>query len=205
MKNQVTSVEQSKRLLELGVPAEKASIYWQRFVGDSNRELPDNSGVWVLVLEPLRDKRYECVPAFTVVDLLGMLPKTIEEYGHLCELAFRKRRHGYGIEYVCPFDVFVVSFNFCNTAIDALEYAVEWFAKKRTITQLRISNEQWITEYLKGKDYTSPTEIGRAHAQMFGINSLSHHSAWASPICRRMVEKGLLIRNDKGHYKLNKQ
>lgn len=72
------------------------------------------------------------------------------------------------------------------------------------MTQLRISNEQWITEYLKGKDYTSLTEIGRAHAKALNILSPTHHSAWASPICKRMVEKGLLIRNDKGHYKLNK-
>lgn len=30
MANQVTSVEQSKRLLELGVPAENASMVWER-------------------------------------------------------------------------------------------------------------------------------------------------------------------------------
>lgn len=29
MKNQVTSIEQSKRLIELGVPAEKASMVWE--------------------------------------------------------------------------------------------------------------------------------------------------------------------------------
>ena len=29
MKDQVTSIEQSKRLIELGVPADKASIVWE--------------------------------------------------------------------------------------------------------------------------------------------------------------------------------
>lgn len=29
MKDQVTSIEQSRRLLELGVPAEKASMVWE--------------------------------------------------------------------------------------------------------------------------------------------------------------------------------
>lgn len=36
MKNQVTSIEQSKRLIELGVPAEKASMVWEM-----GEELPD--------------------------------------------------------------------------------------------------------------------------------------------------------------------
>lgn len=64
--------------------------------------------------------------------------------------------------------------------------------------------EQWIIDYLRGKDYTSPSQIGIAHACSFGFRD-SHHSAWASPICLRMVEKGLLLRNEKGHYKLNNQ
>ena len=29
MKDQVTSIEQSKRLIELGVPADKASMVWE--------------------------------------------------------------------------------------------------------------------------------------------------------------------------------
>ncbi len=63
-------------------------------------------------------------------------------------------------------------------------------------------NEEWIIEYLKGKDYVSPTIIGLEHAKAFGLLGL-HHSCWASPICLRMVKEGLLLRNRKGHYKLN--
>lgn len=29
MKNQVTNIEQSKRLIEMGVPADKASMVWE--------------------------------------------------------------------------------------------------------------------------------------------------------------------------------
>lgn len=36
MKEQVTSIEQSKRLIELGVPAEKASMVWDTKNGQNN-------------------------------------------------------------------------------------------------------------------------------------------------------------------------
>ena len=39
-------------------------------------------------------------------------------------------------------------------------------------------------------------------ARTFGFSG-AHHSCWASPICLRLVEKGLLLRNKKGRYKLN--
>lgn len=63
-------------------------------------------------------------------------------------------------------------------------------------------SEEWIISYLKGKDYVSPSVIGKTHPQAFGFSE-THHSSWASPICLRLVKKGLLLRNDKGHYKLN--
>lgn len=53
----------------------------------------------------------------------------------------------------------------------------------------------FILKYLRGKEWTSPTEIGKAYRK--GL-----HSAWASPRCRKLVEKGLLERNAKGWYKL---
>lgn len=191
MENQVTSIEQSRRLLELGVPAEKASMCWSEIAGE-RRLIMKVPGPYV-------------VPAFTVADLLGMLPITMTEQGYLCEFSLKRMGDSYGVEYDCYSANFCVSFLFCNTAIEALEYAVERFAKKRVIAKSRISNEQWIAEYLQGKDYTSPTVIGKAHAMAFNILSLNHHSAWASPICKRMVKKGILIRNEKGQYKLNRQ
>ena len=64
--------------------------------------------------------------------------------------------------------------------------------------------EQWIIDYLRGKDYTSPSQLGIAHSISF-VFRYSHNSSWASTICLRMVEKGLLLRNEKGHYKLNER
>lgn len=46
----------------------------------------------------------------------------------------------------------------------------------------------------QGRDWVSPTEIGGA------ING--GHSSVGSPVCKEMVDLGLVERNDKGHYKL---
>lgn len=77
MKDQVTSIEQSRRLLELGVPAERASMVWTSC-----------SNEWHLSVLPHYRASKECIdsgvstPAFTVVDLLEMLPAGIT-YGRM--------------------------------------------------------------------------------------------------------------------------
>ena len=57
--------------------------------------------------------------------------------------------------------------------------------------------EQWVMDYLQDTDWTSPTDIGRA----YGVS----HSAWASPRCLSLVKKGLLERNERGHYRRTMQ
>jgi hypothetical protein len=52
-----------------------------------------------------------------------------------------------------------------------------------------------VLAYLTGKDWTSPTDIGR------NVWGWPHHSATASPVCKRMVAIGLLERNSKGLYR----
>ncbi len=68
MKAQVTSIEQSKRLIELGVPASRASMKW---IGDMFVRPCDYSAVDTL----------ETIPAFTVVDLLEVI-KPIDNIGN---------------------------------------------------------------------------------------------------------------------------
>lgn len=78
MKNQVTSIEQSRRLLELGVPAEKASMIYQSHY---------TQGVPKLYAQPYQRNGYppkekireDVIPAFTVADLLEMMPEFIGE------------------------------------------------------------------------------------------------------------------------------
>lgn len=79
MKEQVTSIEQSKRLIELGVPAHKASMVWDpnyRFDSATRQFIP--TVVYDLCM---KHKAYtiikeELIPAFTIADLIAILPTT---------------------------------------------------------------------------------------------------------------------------------
>lgn len=89
MENQVTSLEQSQRLLELGVPAENASMVWN--ICRAKWSLQE----WHLEYTPVGGRCVgdetsitQTLPAFTVADLLGMLPFKIEYYGMEMFLSF---------------------------------------------------------------------------------------------------------------------
>lgn len=87
MIDQVTSVEQSKRLLEMGVPAEKASMVWcdYRNLGDE-----ENSYKLVLADQIVEADFAEYIPAFTVADLLELLSFEIDADCGLCYLEIKK-------------------------------------------------------------------------------------------------------------------
>lgn len=74
MKEQVTSIEQSKRLIELGVPAEMASMVWDTISLASHPILRE----WDTSTDTKRWQvdRVGHVPAFTVADLIAILPTT---------------------------------------------------------------------------------------------------------------------------------
>lgn len=80
MKDQVTSIEQSKRLIELGVPAEKASMVWEMDEDCARLKIWNTDKETRRVLHNKYPNYY--VPAFTVADLMGMLPAEIT-YGRL--------------------------------------------------------------------------------------------------------------------------
>lgn len=89
MKDQVTSIDQSKRLIELGVPAEKASMIYQSHF---------TQGVPKLYAQPYQRNGYppkekireDVVPAFTVADLLGkVLPNVIQDAHNTYELTLK--------------------------------------------------------------------------------------------------------------------
>lgn len=83
MKDQVTSIEQSRRLLELGVPAEKASMVWEYWINhDFSKDVPEE--VFYNLNTKTNREADSCdrdIPAFTVADLLGMLPPDIPAVG----------------------------------------------------------------------------------------------------------------------------
>lgn len=89
MKNQVTSIVQSKRLIDLGVPAEKASMIYQSHF---------TQGVPKLYAQPYQRNGYppkekireDVVPAFTVADLLEkVLPNVIQDAHNTYELTLK--------------------------------------------------------------------------------------------------------------------
>ena len=102
MTDQVTSIEQSKRLIELGVPAEKASMVWLAPIDLNEYYLTTKMGYCC------PDERD--IPAFTVADLLGLLPPKIS-----CQDPsdgnFRMRRYmgENGIEWVVDYDRFIAN------------------------------------------------------------------------------------------------
>lgn len=80
MKDQVTSIEQSKRLIELGVPADKASMVWELAhgaAGEINYELKIWQECKLDKILAYQEFPESFIPAFTVADLLEVLPKAI--------------------------------------------------------------------------------------------------------------------------------
>lgn len=85
MTDQVTSIEQSKRLIDLGVPAEKASMVWATCSGKYHLSvLPHYKAT------PEYIKSGESIPAFTVADLLEkVLPNVIQDAHNTYELTLK--------------------------------------------------------------------------------------------------------------------
>lgn len=69
LENQVTSLELSKRLKELGVK-QGSAFYWYFSIDDNKWKITDN--------ELLKDERWEWCSSFTVAELGKMLPRSIE-------------------------------------------------------------------------------------------------------------------------------
>lgn len=79
MKNQVTSIGQSKRLIELGAPAEKASMVWEVDEDCARLKIWNTDKQTRRVLHNKYPNYY--VPAFTVADLLILLSDMAEKCG----------------------------------------------------------------------------------------------------------------------------
>lgn len=84
MTDQVTSIEQSKRLIELGVPADKASMVWEwgwvcGTVDEENYELKIWQECKLDKILAYQEFPESFIPAFTVADLLAVLPKVMED------------------------------------------------------------------------------------------------------------------------------
>ncbi len=125
MKDQVTSIEQSKRLIELGVPAEKASMVWE-WLSDVVDETNYGLKIWrecrmdkILAYQEFPES---FIPAFTVADLLGLLPPKIS-WQDPSDGNFRMRRYmgENGIEWVVDYDRFIANdVSIINVLVEAI-------------------------------------------------------------------------------------
>lgn len=68
---------------------------------------------------------------------------------------------------------------------------------------MKVKTKKRVLDYLTEKSpaWVSPTEIGYEVGGLTKIGS-QRHSAWASPICKRLVQDGCVVRNSRGHYRL---
>lgn len=61
-------------------------------------------------------------------------------------------------------------------------------------------SQQLALQYLQSKSpaYVSPTEVGREVGKQLG--KPGRHSAFGTPLCTKLVNAGLAVRNEAGHY-----
>lgn len=115
MTDQVTSIGQSKRLIEMGVPADKASMVWLAPMGTNEYHLTTKIGYCC------PDERD--IPAFTVADLLGII-KSINVFGNpiIEKIGDSRWRFEFGAITGEP----EYGFNECQNIVELLVGRIEW-------------------------------------------------------------------------------
>lgn len=133
MKQQVTSIEQSKRLIELGVPAEMVSMIWfpEYKIGDNKLPIyPAGTYELVMKYKSYGDMEDKVIPAFTVADLIIMLPAICGDFIiGLGEVEKNNKFIFYEVsEYVIGkgFECAKTVYFFENSLVESCVEAIEW-------------------------------------------------------------------------------
>lgn len=122
MKEQVTSIEQSKRLIELGVPAEKASMVWDTIT-------PASRPILRVAFDADVDTRrwkvdnINSIPAFTVADLIAILPTTCGGFQIGLDRVRNDSTHIFYEDYA---DSSHIIFFIENSLVESCVKAIEW-------------------------------------------------------------------------------
>lgn len=136
MKNYVTSIEQSRRLLELGVPAEKASMIYQSHFTQGEPKLYAQP-YQVNGYPPKEKIREDVVPAFTVANLLeSVIPSLIDDGYCIYKLVLEASFASKWILYYKPVsdpDLPILDVKKGDILIDILCDCVEFLKKNRCI------------------------------------------------------------------------
>lgn len=125
MKDQVTSFEQSKRLIETGVPAQKASMVWEMDEDCARLKIWNMDKKARRILHNKYPDYY--VPAYTVADLLGII-KPIDICPDMYTPCLEK--NGDEGEWVFEFGQILgdedFGYGFNHSLIDLLVGRIEW-------------------------------------------------------------------------------
>lgn len=126
MIDQVTSIEQSKRLLELGVPAEKACMVWfpEYKIGDNKLPIyPTGNYELVMKYKSFGDMEDKVIPAFTVADLIAILPTTCGGFQIGLDRVRNDSTHIFYEDYA---DSSHIIFFMENSLVESCVKAIEW-------------------------------------------------------------------------------
>lgn len=126
MKEQVTSVEQSKRLIKLGVLAEKANMVWFPEYKIRNHQLliyPKGHYELIMKYTSYGDMEDKVIPAFTVADLIAILPTTCGGFQIGLD---RVRNDSTNIFYEDCADSSHIIFFIENSLVESCVKAIEW-------------------------------------------------------------------------------
>lgn len=137
---QVLSIEQMKRLQELGLDTSDASIYWARLSHGSR--LDDKSkGDWFLSLQKefmvCGFASYEVIPTYTLQDILDKLPCFLDR----CVLTLQKLVNTWTCLYMEPYTCSILELKESEELIDAAYEMLCWVIESGYIKKLKGSKE----------------------------------------------------------------
>ena len=131
-----TSIEQSKKLIELGIDINTADIIYTNFYGKITKSLPMPKEAYDILKCPIDGDKY--APAWSLSALLELIPPYLGEFKDGIDFEFSKAMNSkwYSAHYIKFNDSGLASFNKTvtgDTAIDAAFKMVCWLKENGKI------------------------------------------------------------------------
>ena len=131
-----TSIEQSKKLIELGIDINTADIIYTTFYGKISKNLPMPREAYDILKCPIDGDK--CVPAWSLTALLGILPLHLIVNGDVYKFGMSKGFNKNGETYAIKYNIFNTTFylhltNFYNNPIEACVEMIVWLKENGKI------------------------------------------------------------------------
>lgn len=130
MKNICLSIDQMQKLKELGISTKNASMCWiNDNEGNATAELHDEFCYEMSFMNP--------VPAFTLQDMLDIMPWKVFSKAHDREffLKMEKHQNKYRLFYKNPYLMDLISSTFNDNAVDSAFELLCWLAANNLLKQ----------------------------------------------------------------------